>query len=101
MPAKSSRTSGKKEFFWSDDEVELLLNVTHQKVQQLVEGISWESVKSKYADLLALLKNELPATKEEAAQLVKDYPHTKDEVTKEILTTKLKAIRNKYRQVRL
>ena len=82
--------------------MELLLNVTHQfKVQQLTEGISWELVKSKYTDILALLKNELLATEEEAAQLVKDYPHTKDEVTKEILTTKLKAIRNKYRQVRL
>ena len=97
MPPKKS---GKKEFFWTDDEVELLLTVTQQyKVQQMAEGTSWESVKSKYADILQLFVSELPATEEEASQSVKDYKHRKVDVTKEILTTKLKAIRNKYRQV--
>ena len=95
------KTSGKKDFIWTDDEVELLLTVTHQyKVQQLTKGTSWESVKSKYTDILELLKGELPETDEEAGNLVKDYPHRREELTKEILTTKLKAIRNKYRQVR-
>ena len=81
--------------------MELLLTVTHQyKVEQLAEGTSWESVKSKYVDILKLFQSELPATDKEAQELAKDYRHTKDEITKEILTTKLKAIRHKFRQVR-
>lgn len=92
----------KADFVWTDDEAELLLNVTHEyKVQQLAEGTCWESVRSKYGDILELFRGELPATDEEARELMKDYPHRKDEVTKEILTAKLKAIRNKFRQVRL
>lgn len=78
--------------------MELLFTVTHQyKVQQLAEGTPWESVKSKYTDILELLKGELPEMDEEAGNLDKDYPHHKEELMKEILTTKLKAIRNKYR----
>ena len=100
MPAKT-KSSGKKEFFWSDDEVELLLTVTRQyKVQQLVEGTSWESVKTKYADIFALFQSKLPETGD-TRELLKDYPHTRDQVTKEIIATKLKAIRNKFCQVRI
>ena len=45
MPPKKK---GKKDFVWTDDEAELLLNVTHHyKVQQLAEGTCWESVKSR------------------------------------------------------
>jgi hypothetical protein len=95
------KTSRKKDFIWTNDEVELLLIVTHQyKIQQLTEGMSWESVKSKDAEILELLKGELPDMDEEAGNLVKDYPYRKEELTKEILMTKLKVIRNKYRQVR-
>ena len=39
---------------------------------------------------------ELPSTLEEAKGLEKDYEHTKMELTKAILTTKLKNIRTKY-----
>ena len=43
------------------DDAELLLNVTHDyKVQHLVDGMCWESVQSKYVDILALLRKELP-----------------------------------------
>ena len=85
---------------WTDDEIELLLNVTHQyKVQQLLEGTAWESVKSKYTDIWELFRAELPTTEEEAKFLTKEYPHTKDKVTKHHITTKLKAIRGKFRQV--
>ena len=99
-PPRPNRVD-KRIFFWNDNEVELLLTVTHQyKVQQLIEGTSWESVKSKYADILALFQSELPETGD-TRQLLKDYPHTRDQVSKEIIATKLKAIRNKFRQVRI
>lgn len=88
-----------KEFQWTDDEAELLLNVTHDyKVTKVAEGTDWESVKSKYADILELMKNELPSSTEEASNLLKDYPHTKEQMTKQILTNKLKAVRLKFRQ---
>ena len=95
MPPKKTG----KEFQWSDDEAELLLTVTHEyKVAKVAEGVDWESVKSKYSDILQLMQEELPATQEAARNLTKDYPHTKDQITKQILTTKLKAIRLKFRQ---
>ena len=66
------------------------------------ENTDWESVKSKYEDILERFKVELPDEPLTAAQkdeidcgLAKNYPHMKTEV---ILATKLKAIRQKYRQ---
>jgi hypothetical protein len=47
-----------------------------------------------------LFKAELPASEEEAKDLVKDYPHLREEVSKDILASKLKAIRRKFREVR-
>ena len=44
------------------------------------------------------MRAELPSTLEEAKGLQKDYQHTKMELTKAILTTKLKNIRTKYRK---
>jgi len=87
-----------KDFQWTDDEAELLLTVTHDyKIAKVAEGTDWESVKSKYTDILELMRNELPASAEEMSNLLKDYPHTKEQVTKQILTTKLKAVRLKFR----
>lgn len=101
MPPKKKQEKGKREFIWTHDESELLLNVIHDyKVQQLSEGTCWESVKTKYADILELFRKGLPENEEQARSLAKDYPHKADEVTKEILTTKLKAIRLKFREVR-
>ena len=105
MPPKRApnkkNDSAKKEFVWSDDEAELLLSVTHEyKTQHLVNGTCWESVKSKYTDILELMRKELPANEEEASRIFnKEYPHKPEEVTKEILTTKLKAIKKKFREV--
>ena len=42
-----------KEFQWTDDEAELLLSVAYEyKVKQSAECVDWESVKSKYDDIL-------------------------------------------------
>ena len=96
----------KKEFQWTDDEAELLLNVTcDYKNAKAMDNTGWESIKSKYEDIFELFRSELPTEPPSAAQielincnLAKNYPHTQQEVTKQIITTKLKAIRQKYRQ---
>ena len=73
---------------------------TKYKIRCLGKGIAWESVKDKYKDILVLFKGELPATEEEKDLVTKDYPHLAEQVTKEVLSSKLKAIRSKYREVR-
>ena len=100
MAKKSKAGSTEKDTFkWSDDEAELLLKVTRDyKVLKASEGIDWESVQSKYTDICKQMKDELPETPDEAKEQNKDYPHKKDELTKQVVTTKLKAVRMKYRQ---
>ena len=87
-----------KEFVWTDDEVELLLNVANDyKTTKAADCVDWESVKSKYVDIFELFKGELPDDDQER-DLLNDFPHKKAEVTKQVVTSKLKAIRLKYRQ---
>ena len=63
---------------WVDDEAELLLNVTLEyRVSKYMENVDWDSVQSKYQDLLNRMKVQLPANAEEARKMQKDYPHTK------------------------
>ena len=70
----------------------------HIYIKLKMENVDWESVKSKYEDILAIMREELPETKEEAKELTKEYTHTKEEVTKSILTTKLKNNHLRYRK---
>nr|XP_055075109.1 uncharacterized protein LOC129454573 [Misgurnus anguillicaudatus] len=80
-------------YVWTDDEVEMLLNVTHEyKVNKINENVDWESCQSKYADILALFLQQYPS---ETSQ---QFPHRKEDITRTIITNKLKAIRVKYRQ---
>ena len=96
----------KKDFQWTDDESELLLNVTYDyNAAKAVDNVDWESVKSKYDEILERFRTELPDEPPSAAEqertncgLAKDYPHSKEEVMKQIIMTKLKVIRLKYRQ---
>ncbi len=93
MPRKTGN-----EFKWTDDEAELLLTVANEyKVQKSSESVDWESVKSKYDDILVLMQEALPSSPEEARESGKDYPHERSAITKQILSTKLKNIRLKYR----
>ena len=56
-------------------------------------------MRTKYDDILTLMRQELPDTAEEARENCgKDYPHTKEKITKKVLTSKLKAIRVKFRE---
>ncbi|KAM6920006.1 uncharacterized protein PEZ65_012060 [Lycodopsis pacificus] len=85
-------------FVWTDDEVELLLKVTHEyKVVNAAQNTDWESLHNKYGDILARFLGHYP-TPADAMHMGKDYPHHKDELTKVKLTTKIKAIRVRYRQ---
>ena len=50
-------STGQKKEEWTDDEAELLLNVTHDyKVKNISENVDWESFKTKYDDILALMR---------------------------------------------
>ena len=45
----------KEQFSWSDDEAQLLLNITLEyKLENVAEGVDWESTRNKYED------NDLP-----------------------------------------
>ncbi|XP_062267323.1 uncharacterized protein LOC133973462 [Platichthys flesus] len=85
-------------FSWSDDEVELLLKVTQEyKLAMAAQSTDWESSQSKYGDILERYREYYPSS-QEAMATGKEFPHKKEELTKGQLTTKLKAIRFKYRQ---
>ena len=85
-------------FIWTDDEVELLLNVTLQyKAKRLQESVDWDSCYTKYADIAEEFREQYPNT-EEAKEVGKDFPHIKELATKLIVTTKLKNIRGKFRE---
>nr|XP_023698025.1 uncharacterized protein LOC111859494 isoform X1 [Paramormyrops kingsleyae] len=85
-------------FVWTDDEVELLLKITHEyKLSKAAENTDWESCQSKYSDILQRYKEHYPS-REEAQTLAKDYPHSLEDISKVIISTKLKAVRIKYRQ---
>ena len=94
---KSKAKVKPESFVWTDDEVELLLKVTEAyKVSQTAVNVDWESCQSKYADILELFSEQYPSA-ENAEAIGKDFPHKKEEITKAIITTKLKAIRSKFR----
>jgi len=58
---------------WTDDESELLLNVTLEyKVAKAAENVDWESVRSKYQDILDRMKAQLPANAEEASPTTRE-----------------------------
>ena len=79
-----------------DDEVELILNIANDyKVLKVAESMDWESVKSKYSDICDLF---IAALTDDDSDVKNNFPHKKEEVTKQIVTSKLKAIRLKFRQ---
>lgn len=92
---KSKAKSKPESFIWKDDEVKVLLKVT-EEVRQTAENVDWESCQSKYSDILELFMSQYPSA-ENAKSIGKDFPHKKEEMTKIIITTKLKAVRSKFR----
>ncbi len=91
---KTNKKERKKEFVWTDDESELLLNVANEyKVVKAAESVDWESIKSKYEDITERFIAGLP----DEPVFQRDYPHSKDSITKQIVASKLKSIRLKFR----
>lgn len=79
-------------FVWTDSEVELLLRVAlDYKANKELDNVDWESCQTKYRDMLALFLEQYPSETSE------EYPHVKEEITRAHLTTKMKAVRGKYR----
>ena len=90
------KSTAKDTMVWTDDETELLLNVTLEyKAAKAAENEDWESVRSKYQDILEQMKTYLPVTTEGASRIEKGI--IRDKISKQVLTSKLKAIRIKYR----
>ena len=97
----AKKTSVQNAFIWTDDEVEHLLTVTNEyKVSKTYESVDWESVQSKYADILERFKQHIPSIEDNSESLAsgKDFPHKAGDITKSILSTKPKSIRTKFRQ---
>ena len=98
----TERVMAKREqyFSWTDDEAELLLNITLEyKTEKSLDNIDWESIRNKYSDIYERLIAHLTSVAEgETTAFDKDYSHRPDEITKAIVTSKLKGIRGKYRQ---
>lgn len=94
MPPKKAPIN--KEFVWSDDEVQLLLETAADyKAAKEAECVDWESVKTKYKDIFELF---IAALLEDNTNPCKNFPHKKDDMKLQTLTSKLKAIRLKFRQ---
>lgn len=88
----------KKNFVWTDEEVELLLRATlDYKTTKTLIGIDWESCQTKYQDIWTSFMEQYP-TPTDGEQRPVAFPHPPTELTKQQVTTKLKAIRGKYRE---
>ena len=61
-------------------------------------NVIFDIVYPQYEDILAIMREELPASSDELQLMSKDYPHTKEELSKAILTMKLKNVRTKFRK---
>ena len=95
-------TSGtcKDAFVWSDDEVELLLScVNDYKTEMAASGVDWETVRLiKYVVIRETFLKCIEAAKKDGSTSPRDYKHGEDDLTKEIVASKLKNIRAKYRE---
>ena len=97
MPPKRKVAGEENIFTWTDDESLLLLNITADyKNQNISEGLDWESIQNKYADIAERMVEALQKYNEQGSS-GKDYKHKPEEITKEKVATKLKAVRKKYR----
>ena len=68
-------------FIWSDDEAELLLDVTLEYcVRQTAKVVDWESVQTKYGDIAHKLRLVIHKSRE-TGELEIDYPHAPAEIT--------------------
>ncbi|XP_057706797.1 uncharacterized protein LOC130924338 [Corythoichthys intestinalis] len=83
----------KELFVWTNEEIELLLQVTlDYKKTKLKENVDWETCHSKYADITDQFLDQYPKQPKN-----KDFPHSTDAITKSQVASKVKSTRTKYR----
>ena len=58
-------------------------------MSKTAENFDWESIRSKYVDICELLKAQLPLSPEAAVEMGKDYSHSEDNITQQVVTSKL------------
>ena len=82
--------------------MELLLSSTLEyKARKTAERYDWDTVKSKYQDILEIYLKNVPSLTVEGGKKNEDGAAdsvNKPALTKEILSTKLKALRKKFRE---
>ena len=95
---KDSTPDSGKYFTWPDEETTLLLHVASSyKTDKTTEGKDWESVRTKYEDLLELFIERYPTNEEVNPE---QFPNSKNTsvFTKERIIAKLKRIKFGYRK---
>lgn len=105
MASKSTNVAktGKKNvetFTWTDSEVELLLETVKGYASEChYKGVDWESVKAKYEKITNIFVERYPKLKD-GEPPNDEYPKSKSvhQFTKERVSAKLKAIRQKYKK---
>ena len=80
-------------FKWTDDEIQLLLEVVkdYQSIQSQ-KNLDWMKIRSRYDQIAAKMREEYPVASSE------DYPHVREEMTKERVAAKLKKIQAAYKK---
>ena len=95
---EESTAESDKYFTWTDEETSLLLHVASSyKTDKTTEGKDWQSVRTKYEDLLQLFIERYPKNNEDDLE---QFPNSKDTnvFTKEKIVAKLKRIKFGYRK---
>ena len=65
----------------------------NDKVTKAGESMDWESVKSKYDDICELFIGALPKNDND---VMKDFPHKKEQIAKQMVSSKLKSVKMKF-----
>ena len=96
MEEKKKKTqSKKKEFSWTDDEVQLLLEVCYElKAESDYEGINFESKRNKYDLVKERFCEQYPTVADDQYQRSNDL----NSITKERVSAKIKSIRGNFKK---
>eukprot|EP00794_Sanderia_malayensis_P020624 gene20624-22659_t len=97
---KTDKSSNKERgFVWTDEETALLLQIIiDYKASKTALGLDWETIKSKYEEILELFHTRYP--KEGADFSKEQYRHISDPtvITKDKIVSKIKRIRTMFRK---
>lgn len=95
--SKTHQQSGKKtDFNWTDDEIQLLLEVCYElKAESDYEGVNFESKRTKYELIKSRFCDQYPGVEDDD-----NFPRSKilDSITKERVSAKIKSIRANFKK---